>query len=98
MGKTVKEREIASVEEIMTRAYFEGEYRNEATLLVFADGNCVCFKKDDVTFIESVSSYVSLAERERLPMVNISNAHYFDEMTRKEWGDELERIVKEHNA
>lgn len=98
MEKTVREKEIASVERIMTRAYFEGEYRNEATLLVFADGNCVCLKKNDVTFIESVSSYVSLAERERLPMVNISNAHYFDEMTRKEWEKELERIVKELRA
>lgn len=98
MEKTVREKEIASVERIMTRAYFEGEYRNEATLLVFADGNCVCFKKNDVTFIESVSSYVCLAERERLPMVNISNAHYFDEMTRKEWEKELERIVKRLNA
>ena len=98
MEKTVKEKEIASVERIMTRAYFEAEYRNEATLLVFADGNCVCFKKNDVTFIESVSSYVSLAEREMLSMVNISNAHYFDEMTRKEWEKELERLVKELNA
>ena len=98
MEKTVKEREIASVKRIMTRAYFEGEYRNEATLLVFADGNVVCFKKNDITCIESVSSYVSLAEREMLPMVNISNAHYFDEMTRKEWEKEVERLVKELNA
>lgn len=97
MEKTVKEREIASVKGIMTRAFFEGEYKNEATLLVFADGKCVCFKNNDITPVESVSSYVRLAERGTLPAVSISNAHYFDEMTREDWRKELEKMVEELN-
>lgn len=93
MEKTVREKEIASVERIMTRAYFQGVRYNEATLLVFADGGCVCFKKNEITCIESVSSYVCLAERGMLPMVSISNAHYFDEMTKSDWNKELERLM-----
>lgn len=98
MEKTVKEQEIASVERIMARAYFEAEYKNEATLLVFADGDCVCFKKNDITLVESVSSYVRLSEIGKLPLVNISNAYYFDEMTREDWRKELEKILKRLNA
>jgi hypothetical protein len=98
MEKTVKEQEIASVKGIMIRAYFEAEYNNEATLLVFADGDCVCFKKKDVTPVESVSSYVRLAERGTLPAVSIRNAHYFDEMTRGDWRKELEKMVEELNS
>lgn len=98
MEKTVKEKEIASVERIMTRAYFQGEYRNEATLLVFADGNVVVFKRDKIEILESVSLYVNLAQRERVSIVSISNVHYFDEMTLKDWGKELGRIIKELRA
>lgn len=95
MEKTVREKEIASVERIMTRAYFQGERYNEATLLVFADGSVVVFKKNDITCIESVSSYVSLAQREMVPLVSISNTHYFDEMTKSDWNKELERLLIE---
>lgn len=93
MEKTVREKEIASVERIMTRAYFQGERYNEATLLVFADGSVVVFKKDEAKVLESVSSYISLAQREMVPMVSISNTHYFDEMTKSDWNKELERLL-----
>lgn len=93
MEKTVKEQEIASVERIMTRAYFQGVRYNEATLLVFADGSVVVFKRKEIKVLESVSAYVSLAQREMVPMVSISNTHYFDEMTKSDWNKELERLL-----
>ena len=98
MENTVKEKEIASVESIMIRAYFQAERHDEATLLVFADGSVVVFKKEDATVLESVSSYINLAQREIVPMVSIGNTHYFDEMTKSDWNQELMRLIEKPKA